>query len=63
MGMPENAYLSVSFDRLGSAFNRFPYGEVLVVCSKDFHDFLRGVVEADEVVDNVDQSLLCEHAI
>ena len=61
--VPEHAYLAVSAHGLHGAVGRLAHREVLVIPGEYLHDALGRVVEADEVVHDVDKALLAEHAV
>lgn len=61
--MPEHANLAIPIDGLIRSDDGFPHREILVVCGDDLHDLLGGIVEAYEVLDDVEQPFLREHAV
>ena len=61
--MPENAYLAVAFDRLFRSYNRLPHCKILMICSENL-DYLFGrIVEADKVLDDIQQAVFGEHTV
>ena len=60
--VPEHADFSVAFHCGTGALQGFAHGVVLVVGGKNLGVFALVLVEADEVLQNVEQSLLLEHA-
>ena len=60
--VPEHADFSVAFHGGTGALQGFAHGVVLVVGGKNLGVFALVLVEADEVLQNVEQSLLLEHA-
>ena len=61
--VPEHADLAIACHRLHGAVGRLAHREVLVVPSEYLHNALGRVVKADEVVHDVDEALLAEHAV
>ena len=60
--VPEHTYLAVAFHCRTGALQGFAHGVVLVVGSKNLGVFALVLVEADEVLQDVEQSLLLEHS-
>ena len=60
--VPEHTDFSVSFHCGTGALQGFAHGVVLVVGGKNLGVFALVLVEADEVLQDVEQSLLLEHA-
>ena len=61
--VPEHAYLPIASHRLDGALCRLPHSKVLVVPREDFHHAVRRVAETDEVVNDVHEAFLGEHAV
>ena len=60
--VPEHADFSVAFHCGTGALQGFAHGVVLMIGGKNLGVFALVLVEADEVLQNVEQSLLLEHA-
>ena len=61
--VPEYADLSVACHCFFGAFDCPAHTEVLVVGSEDFHDLVVGVVETDEVPNEVEQACFRHHTV
>ena len=61
--VPEDADPAVTRDRLHGTLRRLVHPEVLVVRGQNLDDLLVGVVEANEVAQDVAETVLAEHAV
>ena len=61
--VPEYANLAVAGHRLHGSIDRLPYREILVVGGKNLDRLACAVVEANEVLDDVKQTIFSQHTI
>ena len=60
--MPKHAYLAISRNGLNRPPRGFTYGEVLMVSRQYLHRLFVRIIEANEILNNIEQALLVEHA-
>ena len=61
--MPEHTDFSVTINGFLGALHSFSNSKVLMVCREDLHRCIRAVVKANEIPNDIEQSLFRKHAV